>query len=62
MNNAMAYMRWYLRRFTNWLSLAGMLGLVLLVVTGLFYQGLVLPSQQSLMQRHPENSAVDIQL
>lgn len=51
MNNAMAYMRWYLRRFTNWLSLAGMLGLVLLVVTGLFYQGLVLPSQQSLMQK-----------
>lgn len=54
MNNAMIYITWYLRRFANWLSLAGVLGLALLIVAGLVYQGLVLPSQQSLQQKRQD--------
>ena len=54
MNNTMAYVNWTMRRFTNWLSMAGVLGIILLIMAGLVYQALVLPSQQSLLQKRQD--------
>jgi Tfp pilus assembly protein PilO len=54
MNNSMLYLTWYVRRFANWISLVGVLGLALLILSALAYRLLVLPGQASVVEKRQE--------